>query len=43
MYGGFDVSRYIQNNEDKDKEEESKIKEVLEFIKSTEKRFGTNE
>lgn len=31
--GGFDVSRYIQNSEDKDKEEESKIKEVLAYIK----------
>lgn len=30
--GGFDVSRYIQNSEDKDKEEESKIKEVLAYI-----------
>lgn len=35
--GGFDVSRYIQNSEDKDKEEESKIKEVLEYIKYLER------
>lgn len=36
-YGGFDVTRYIQNDEDKDKEEESKIKEVLAYIKFLER------